>query len=323
MNNISTEKMLKAYLVHLSYNFWVDNSKQALPGGNPKQAPHIHAAPVLRFSLPFFRRLVERLAQNGFHMLVLDLGDGIRYKCCKSIAVENALSRRILKRELAFARSFGLEVIPKLNFSSGHDVWLGEYARCLSTPRYYKVCADLIAESAELFDGPRLIHLGMDEEDPVNQASYEYLVVRQHDLWWHDLFFFFEQVRQAGARPWIWADSIWKHEKIFLKQMPGDVMLSNYYYGDSFDPESEWLRKYPVSAEYIKAYLTLSKYAYDQIPTASNYFTPENFHATRDFCLNNIDRKHLHGFMQTTWMPTLEDFEAEHFNAIQACAEKG
>ena len=63
-----------------------------------------------------------------------------------------------LKRQVSF------ELIPKLNFSACHDIWLKDYSRMLSTPIYYEVCRDVIQEVCEVFK-PRYFHLGMDEED--------------------------------------------------------------------------------------------------------------------------------------------------------------
>ena len=78
-----------------------------------------------------------------------------------------------MRAEVKRLREMGLEPIPKLNFSTCHDTWLGPYARMVSTPKYYEVAKDLIAETIELFDKPRLFHLGMDEEDERNQRHHE------------------------------------------------------------------------------------------------------------------------------------------------------
>ena len=101
-------------------------------------------------------------------------------------------------------RELGLEPIPKLNFSAGHDPWLGQYSRMVSSDIYYGVCRDLIAEVAELFDTPRFFHLGMDEETAEIQRHNNLVVVRQHELWWHDMYFLFDEVERACARPWVW-----------------------------------------------------------------------------------------------------------------------
>jgi len=95
--------------------------------------------------------------------LVLDLGDGVRWDSHPEIAVENAWTPAKLREELDRARELGIEPLPKLNFSTAHDAWLGPYSRMVSTPQYYEVCRDLIDEASELFGRPRLFHLGMDE----------------------------------------------------------------------------------------------------------------------------------------------------------------
>ena len=76
-----------------------------------------------------------------------------------------------LRKELARLRKLGLEPIPKLNFSTTHDLWLGPYSRQVSATIYYKVCEDLIDEVTGLFDKPRLFHLGYDEETAQQQES--------------------------------------------------------------------------------------------------------------------------------------------------------
>lgn len=95
-------------------------------------------------------------------------------------------------------RSLGLTPIPKLNFSTGHDAWLKEYSRMVSTPVYYQVCEDLIKEVAEAFDYPEYFHLGLDEEDAKNQRRLSYCCIRQGDLWWHDAYFFFDICEKRG-----------------------------------------------------------------------------------------------------------------------------
>lgn len=91
----------------------------------------------------------------------------------------------------------GFEVIPKLNFSTTHDTWLGEYALMVSTSVYYRVCKELIDEVCELFQ-PRFLHLGMDEEVYENQKDYDYVVIRQNDLWWKDFYYLVDCVEQHG-----------------------------------------------------------------------------------------------------------------------------
>ncbi len=291
------EEMIWANLLHLSFNMWEDWDA---PGKEMRSY-----RPYLRFDEKLWNELLKKMAQNHLNMVVIDLGDGVKYHSHPEIAVKNAWSVDKLKKELKKIRALGLEPIPKLNFASSHDAWLGEYSRCLSTDKYYRVCGDLINEVIEIFDRPRFFHLGMDEEDAKNQKYYQYLTVRQYDLWWHDFLFLCGEVRKGGARPWIWSDYLWHFPKQFIEKMPKDVLQSNWYYGTDF-----------TSAKAVKAYDVLNKHGYDQIPTASNHSNNSNFSLTVDYCTKHVDSAHLFGFLQTPWRPTIEEFRQRHLDAI-------
>jgi hypothetical protein len=112
--------------------------------------------PYLRFDQSLWDDLLKKMQQAGMNLLVIDLGDGVKYQGHPEIAVKGAWSTHELRGELKRMRAMGLEPIPKLNFSATHDAWLGKYARCVSTDTYYTVCLDLIAEVNRLFDRPRL-----------------------------------------------------------------------------------------------------------------------------------------------------------------------
>ena len=232
------EPMIWGYLIHLGYNMWVDRE---IPEEN---RPYITARPYMRFDDSLWNDLVERWADAGVNMIVIDLGEGVRYESHPELAVKGSWPGERLREELARLRDKGLEPIPKLNFSTTHDVWLGEYARCVSTERYYGVCRDLIAEVLSLFDGPRFFHLGMDEETAEHHRRHAYVVLRQYDLWWHDIEFLFEQVIRGGSRPWIWSDYVWHHPDAFFERMPKSTMQSNWYYGDKFDETVEYVKAY-------------------------------------------------------------------------------
>ena len=204
-------------------------------------------------------------------------------------------------------RKMGLEPIPKLNFATTHDIWLGKYARMISTRKYYDVCRDLIGELIDLFDKPRFFHLGMDEETAQHQVKQDYVVIRQNDLWWADLYFFISEVEKNGSRSWIWSDYVWHHPKVFFKKMPKSVLQSNWYYGTKFGPDEE-----PA-----KYYNELEKRGYDQIPTGSNWSVLENFQRTVAYCRKHIAPVRLLGFLQTCWKPTLEPCRQRHIKAIE------
>ena len=79
------------------------------------------------------------MTRAGLNMIVIDLGDGVRYQSHPEIAVKKAWSPARLRRELKKLRDAGLEPIPKLNFSTAHDAWLGPYAGIVSSKTYYQV----------------------------------------------------------------------------------------------------------------------------------------------------------------------------------------
>ena len=156
-------EMIYSYLIHLSDNMWAQ-PKLVLPGDEEKQL-HLNCDDTV------WRRVIDFLPGQGYNAVVIDVGDGVRYETHPEISVAGAWSKDKLKAELDYIRSKGMKVIPKLNFSAGHDGWLGKYAMMIATPEYYKVCKDLILEVAELFGTPELFHLGMDEETYGNQIG--------------------------------------------------------------------------------------------------------------------------------------------------------
>jgi hypothetical protein len=309
MSQSPSEPLILGNLLHLSFNMWEDAQ-------SPTEL-YRKASPKLRFDEALWAELTQRMADKGLNMVVLDLGDGVRYDSHPEIAVEGAWSPQRLRDEAARLKQMGLELIPKLNFSTCHDEWLGPYSRCVSTPVYYQVCQELIAEVSELLR-PRFFHLGLDEETPQHQRNFSYAVIRQHELIWHDMLFYFEQVRRHGVRPWIWSDFIWHHEEAFLKRMPHDVLQSNWYYGPKFEfaPDSD-----EPSATYTRAYRTLESAGYDQIPTCSNHSNAENTGLTVEYARKWITPAHLKGFLQTPWRPTLPQFRDHHLQAIDLLAD--
>ncbi|MDO4571393.1 MAG: twin-arginine translocation signal domain-containing protein [Planctomycetia bacterium] len=288
-------------LLHLGHNMWGDT-------------PRAYTPPSFKLDCEdaLWVELTERCAEAGLNMIVIDLGEGIRYESHPELAVEGAWSIEKLRKDLARLRGLGLEPIPKLNFSACHDFWLGEYSRMLSTSKYYEVCADLIREVCAIFDTPRFFHLGYDEETAEHQRTYDYVVIRQGELWWHDFLWFVGQVEEQKVRPWIWSDFCWKHKEDFLKRMPKSVLQSNWYYGNAFEAPHN---------VYVQTYLDLDKAGFDQVPTASNWSNNVNFKMTVEFCKENISEQLLKGFLQTPWKFTQSSVRDHHLRAIEQVKE--
>ncbi len=301
--------MIKANLIHLSYNMWGDRE---FADGDPIDRREVYYDPRLRFDERLWRDVITRMAEAGMNMVILDLGDAVRYQSHPEIAVEGAWLPAKLRQELEFCRRLGIEPIPKLNFSACHDAWLGEYSRKLSTREYYTVCGDLVREVADLFGGPRFFHIGMDEETWHHQRELIYAVVRQGDLWWHDLNVLVQAVEQTGGRAWVWSDVIWNcGREIFRKNMPLSVVQSNWYYGKVFPlPDND-------PSNCVRAYHWLDEMGYEQVPTASTWGEQENYPLTVAYCRKHLTAQRLLGFMMTTWRPTLEARRQPHLDAIR------
>jgi hypothetical protein len=307
-----SEPIIYANLLHLSYNMWGDWE-------NPNVKGKFWAAkPELRFDESLWNDLLREMSKRGMNMVVIDLGDGIQYASHPEIAVKNAWPHDKLRSELKKMRDMGLEPIPKLNFSTCHDQWMGVYARMVSTPQYYEVCKDLIAEVIDLFDKPRFFHLGMDEEEAIHQTQLEHVVMRQHGLWWRDIEFFFKQVEAKGVRPWIWGDYVWNHKDVFYQRMPKHVLQSNWYRDPvRGDAKSVYGGVFNMDVECVRTYVELDKAGYEQVPTVSNWETPENIYGTIRFCREHLSKERLKGFFLTPWRPTLEETRDRHMDAIE------
>ena len=309
-----------ADLVHLGINSWRDG----YPDGKPSDDFRVHlrvAQPYMRTDEQEWKFCVDGLAAAGCNTLVIDVAEGIQYQSHPELAVKGSWSIEKFRAELDRIRRLGMEPIPKLNFSTAHDTWLGIYHRMVSTKKYYQVCSDLIREVYEVFDKPRYFHLGYDEETPEHQAKYIFAVIRQGDLWWHDFLWFNKQVEDLGARTWIWADYIWKHREEFEKRMPRSVLMSNWYYAREFDVskiENEFTKKRVLSYEW------LDKAGFDQVPCGSNCAkmgTAENMTHTVRHCMDKLDPNKLKGFLLAPWSRQVPEYHFQNVGANAAMAD--
>jgi hypothetical protein len=186
----------------------------------------------------------------------------------------------------------------------------------ISTPEYYKVCADLIKEVCEIFEGPELFHLGLDEENEEEQKEFDFVVFRQFDLIWHDLNFYFDCVRECGARPWIWADWAWSHYEEFVKNVPKDVLVSPWYYRNMFldngmpEPCEFWQK-------ILESYPKLDNAGYEIISTGSNWAIDYNIDHQFRFCEERISPEHYKGILIAPWEFTTQEGKALLTQAIE------
>lgn len=279
-----------AYMLKLGANMWGDEGST-------------HKYSIFRETLitddKIWRETVDFLPSQGINTVLIDVGDGMQYESHPEISTIGAWSKDKLRKELDHIRSLGMTPIPKLNFSAAHDAWLKQYSRMLSTPIYYQVCEDIIKEVAEVFDYPEYFHLGMDEEDAYYQRKLSYVCIRQHDLWWHDAYFFFDVCEKVGARPWVWAGCCWYDPETYFKKMPKSVLQSNWKYTKiEREPDGTY------DNIQVQTYLNLEEKGYDQVPTSSTCRVWYNSLETMQISKEHISSEHLVGHLTAPWVFT-------------------
>ena len=298
-------EMIWSYFINLSNHMWDDEN-------TPPRA--LYEAPIYQennnVDIPLWDDVVKFLKEKKFNMVVVDVGDGVRFETHPEISAPDAWDKDFLKAKLDEMRAAGLEPIPKLNFSCGHNTWMKEYRKMVSSSIYYTVCADLIGEVCELFGTPRFFHLGLDEEKPSNaMLKYREAVrVRNAALWWHDAYFFFSEVEKHGVRPWIWSDYFWDNPDLFAQKMPKSVLQSNWFY-NAFRKKED----YPANSNHLTmmgAYEKLEALGYDQVPCCSLcsglISNCHNLYETMAYCKEKIAPERLKGFMVAPWAFTDE-----------------
>lgn len=324
---MAKEKMW-GILVHLSMHMWQEKYE------------------TLPFDDSFWGYLLERARETGLNTIVLDCGDGIQYASHPEIVMEGAWSREKVRGEVRRAKEYGITLIPKLNFSTGHKMWLHEYERMISTPQYYRLCKDLIRELYELFEHPEYIHLGMDEEIDWVCAKDEFVVYRRGSLFWHDLRFLLDCVHETGAKPWIWADPLFEHTEEFIEHIaPDELVLSPWYYNafqeEHFTPISlmepnggqyterglKYIEEIPQKVKIREQACKLLQHGFFYVPTGSVYW--KNDHNMPDlvahFETGAPKKEQILGYITAPWVPTLpsgkEVFE-DSFRTVKLAMEK-
>jgi len=329
------EKMW-AVLVHLGTDLWYTKYR------------YDH----LPFDEELWDYILEKSSEMGVNTIVLDLANGIEYASHPEIAVKGAWTRKRVRTEIKRCRELGIRLIPKLNFATPHQLWLGKYARMVSTPEYYQVCNDLIREVYELFEHPEYIHLGMDEEDAKHVKMHQLVIYRQGDLYWHDLRFLVDCVHDVGAKPWIWSCPLFEHPEEYKKHIGvEEAVLSPWYYNafrkEHWTPISsrqeyevyynegeyaklgiQYVEEDPFMVRFREVALPLMKDGYQYIPCASVVNRCDwNTSDLLEYFKENAPDEQVIGFISAPWVPTLATEEGklyyeETFRFLKEAKEK-
>ena len=140
------------------------------------------------------------------------------------------------------------------------------------------------------------------------------MVMRQGELWWHDINWFVREVEKHGARAWVWSDYARRHPMAeFAKKMPRTVVQNPWNYS----------AKAPFGEnKLIQLYSKLTDAGYDVIPCGSNcYAYLDNFPAMADYCVKALPREHFKGMLMAPWIKTIEPYRRLHWQAADHIAE--
>ena len=267
---------IKALLLHLGHNMWCDwfpedidlEIVKAEVGGGRNPFPDTE----LRSKEELWRQATDYAAKKGVNMIVIDVGEALIYPSHPELAIKGSWSPEKLRDEIRRLNALGLEVIPKLNFSTTHNGWLKHYRRLLSTETYYKVCEDVIRDVAEIFGTPRLFHIGYDEETARHQGGSKrclYVQVRKGEFWWHDFFHIVRTVEKNGMRPWCWSDFGWDNREYFTR-CPKSVLQCTWYYDESYGGFDLKTNKTSDHKRLLE-FWDLEKAGFDQTPCGTNW----------------------------------------------------
>lgn len=156
------------------------------------------------FNLNLALEIVEKLAQTGFNTLLIGVSDGVRYRSHPELRRRYSVPMSQLRELCAAARSHGLQVIPKLNFSRSlfnrHDDWLrapGEERWAhFEDETYWARAWDCIDEIIAACRPERFFHVGMDEDHERSYSQYVAAILRLR-----------AGLRERGLRTICWSDT--------------------------------------------------------------------------------------------------------------------
>ncbi len=250
--------MKRVFEINLSQNFCCDK-------GYPSR--YRYWRDKVTASEKTWRGITDFLPENRFDSVLIFVGDAVEFASHPEISLPGAWSREKMKEELKRLASLGLEAYPLLDLGAAKDAWLGDTARMLGTKKYRETVKDLIEETAELFGGPELFHLGMGDESQKTQVFKLVRRTRRMDEWSEDFAFFSEIVKSCCSRPWIWADRFLEDREAFGKAVPKDTVLSTQSYGFIKHRKDG---KPGFRDEVTNSALELEELGYDQIVGMSN-----------------------------------------------------
>ncbi len=175
------------------------------------------------------REVIETMGKLKMNMLILTLGNSIKWESHPEISLPGAWSPDKFKDFLKFIKKYHIEIIPEFNLSPSHDNWLGRYHALVDTPEYFQLVQDILSEYIHNMDPfVKFIHLGMDEESTWHHKNMDLdpVIVRPPLERINSVSKFIRFLESNNVMAMIWAD-------IILTDRPGGKWLWELYDNDS------------------------------------------------------------------------------------------
>ena len=300
----------RSVLLHLGHNMWCDwypeeYDTSAIKAGLPDKK--------LRCRDDLWRIAADHVAAKGMNQIVIDVGEGLVFPRHPELAIEGSWGAEKLAAEVERLHGLGLEIIPKLNFSTTHNGWMKQYRRMVGSPAYYRACEDVLKDVSEIFGKPRFIHIGCDEEDGEWQVMQcrrrQYVLVRRGEVWKYDFLHLVKTCEKLGARAWAWSDYGWEDPR-FMEWCPKSVLLSNWYYDEAWGG-FELEKNNTADKVRLRQFWQLEEAGYDQVPCGTNWVgwkrrkegvgADEVIGKLVQLGRKVISPRHLYGFMMAPW----------------------
>lgn len=294
---MQTDKMW-TFMIKLGSNMW---QKKDSPRPYYTEPEFCYHQEVL-CNKETWRKVTDFLPECGINTVLIDVGEGVKLDSHPELANSGSWEKAELSAELDRLRGMGITPIPKLNFSCAHNAWLQDYCYMVGTEIYNRVCREVLEEVMELFGYPEFFHLGLEEETYANQKYSVVATVRRPSKMISDAQDLFQTCLKHDVRPWMWVDLDtirgFGGEQAFLENIPRDVLMSNWYYGQVYRSQIE---------ESVLLYNKLADWGYEQIPTTSTWEYYLNARQTMHYCRDTVDSKSIKGYLMAPWIFTIPD----------------